>query len=222
MADKKISELTGSTTPLVGTETLPIVQSGVTKQVSVSNLTSGRTVSVAGLTDTNLDASKVVFTDADKKLTSTGTFVQANVGTNVAATGPFVNAYSTSNQNFTTNVVTKMTFTTEETDTNNNFSSSTFTPTVAGYYLITTYLSLWTNSGASATALEIKLYKNGSNFAILTSTQTNAFTLNASTMFYANGVDDFFEIYAQSNAADPYKIGGAAYNRVSYCLVRAA
>jgi hypothetical protein len=45
MADLKISQLTASTTPLAGTEVLPIVQSGTTKQVSVANLTAGRTVS---------------------------------------------------------------------------------------------------------------------------------------------------------------------------------
>lgn len=44
MADLKISALTASTTPLAGTEVLPIVQSGTTKQVSVANLTAGRTV----------------------------------------------------------------------------------------------------------------------------------------------------------------------------------
>lgn len=44
MADLKISQLTGSTTPLIGTEVLPVVQSGVTKQVSVVNLTAGRLV----------------------------------------------------------------------------------------------------------------------------------------------------------------------------------
>jgi hypothetical protein len=43
MADTKISGLPASTTPLVGTEVLPIVQGGVTKQVSVANLTAGRT-----------------------------------------------------------------------------------------------------------------------------------------------------------------------------------
>ena len=42
MANKKISALTGATTPLAGTETLPIVQSGATVQVSVANLTAGR------------------------------------------------------------------------------------------------------------------------------------------------------------------------------------
>jgi hypothetical protein len=53
MADLKISQLTGATTPLAGSEVLPIVQSGATKQVSVANLTAGRAVSVAGLTSTS-------------------------------------------------------------------------------------------------------------------------------------------------------------------------
>jgi hypothetical protein len=46
MADLKISALTASTTPLAGTEVLPIVQSSTTKQVSVANLTAGRAVSM--------------------------------------------------------------------------------------------------------------------------------------------------------------------------------
>jgi hypothetical protein len=45
MSDKKISQLTAATTPLAGTEVLPIVQSGQTKQVSVNNLTTGKSVS---------------------------------------------------------------------------------------------------------------------------------------------------------------------------------
>jgi hypothetical protein len=45
MADKKISQLTASTTPLAGTEVLPIVQSGATKKVSVADLTAGRDIS---------------------------------------------------------------------------------------------------------------------------------------------------------------------------------
>ena len=48
MADVKISALPASTTPLTGAEVLPIVQSGVTKQVSVTNLTSGKTVAATG------------------------------------------------------------------------------------------------------------------------------------------------------------------------------
>ena len=50
MADLKISALTASTTPLAGTEVLPIVQSGTTKQVSVANLTAGRAISATSVT----------------------------------------------------------------------------------------------------------------------------------------------------------------------------
>jgi hypothetical protein len=49
MADKKISALTAASTPLAGTEVLPIVQSGSTVKVSAANLTAGRAVSVASL-----------------------------------------------------------------------------------------------------------------------------------------------------------------------------
>lgn len=49
MADKKISALTAATTPLAGTEVLPIVQSSTTKKVSVADLTSGRDISTTGI-----------------------------------------------------------------------------------------------------------------------------------------------------------------------------
>lgn len=52
MADTKISALTASTTPLAGTEVLPIVQTGVTKQVSVANLTAGRSTSASNFVPT--------------------------------------------------------------------------------------------------------------------------------------------------------------------------
>lgn len=50
MADTKISALPASTTPLAGTEVLPIVQSGVTRKVSVADLTAGRAISATQLT----------------------------------------------------------------------------------------------------------------------------------------------------------------------------
>ena len=53
MADVKISALPASTTPLAGTEVLPVVQSGATVQVSVANLTAGRAVSASSLSLTS-------------------------------------------------------------------------------------------------------------------------------------------------------------------------
>lgn len=48
MPDLKISQLTAATTPLAGTEVLPIVQSSSTVKVSVDNLTTGKTISSIG------------------------------------------------------------------------------------------------------------------------------------------------------------------------------
>lgn len=49
MADKKISALTSASTPLAGTEVLPIVQSSATVKVSVANLTAGRAIGVTSI-----------------------------------------------------------------------------------------------------------------------------------------------------------------------------
>lgn len=63
MADLKISALTASTTPLAGTEVLPIVQSSTTKKVSVANLTDGRNTGVAKLMVNNTGGTPAVGVD---------------------------------------------------------------------------------------------------------------------------------------------------------------
>ena len=56
MADVKISALPAASTPLAGTEVLPIVQGGTTDKVSVADLTAGRAVNTGDLTaDGNLN-----------------------------------------------------------------------------------------------------------------------------------------------------------------------
>ena len=78
MADLKISALTSATTPLAGTEVLPIVQAGATVKVAVSNLTAGRAVAAASVTTTGNIATAV----AGQVNTR---FVQGLSGTNVGA-----------------------------------------------------------------------------------------------------------------------------------------
>jgi hypothetical protein len=56
MADKKISALTAASTPLAGTEVLPIVQSGATVKVAVSDLTAGRAMAASSLTTAAVQA----------------------------------------------------------------------------------------------------------------------------------------------------------------------
>ena len=66
MADTKISGLPTSTLSLAGTEVLPIVQSGTTKQVSVANLTAARAISAAQVTVENNSANTAL------RITQTG------------------------------------------------------------------------------------------------------------------------------------------------------
>jgi hypothetical protein len=78
MADKKISQLTSATTPLAGTEELPIVQSGSTVKVSVDNLTAGKTVKATTF-DTDVAAAGVTLTGTTLAADGTDTNIDINI-----------------------------------------------------------------------------------------------------------------------------------------------
>jgi hypothetical protein len=82
MADKKISQLSAATTPLAGTEVLPIVQGGSTVKVSVDNLTKGKTVNATTF-DTDVAAAGVTLTGVT--LSADGT--DANIDINITPKG---------------------------------------------------------------------------------------------------------------------------------------
>jgi hypothetical protein len=92
MADLKISALTSATTPLAGTEVLPIVQSGTTVKVAVSNLTAGRSVSMSDLTTSGTvtlnggTANGVTYLNGSKVLTSGTALVFTGVNLGVGVT----------------------------------------------------------------------------------------------------------------------------------------
>ena len=87
MADVKISNLPASTTPLVGTEVVPIVQSGVTKKVSIDNLTAGKAVSALSMTATNLKTSPTAANLDISGTTIAAGGTDANVDININAKG---------------------------------------------------------------------------------------------------------------------------------------
>jgi hypothetical protein len=89
MADTKISGLPASTTPLAGTEVLPIVQSGVTKQVSIANLTAGRQISASSITDTGLTSGRIPYAGSGGLIQDSAnlTFDGTNLAVNGAVSG---------------------------------------------------------------------------------------------------------------------------------------
>ena len=124
-------------------------------------------------------------------------------------------------QSITANVYTKVTFDTEDFDTNNNFASSRFTPTVAGYYQINGEIDL----GGSG-VLIIGLFKNGSEFkrgSGVGGGMSECFA-TVSSIVYMNGTTDYLEIFAYSSGAtgSVYSSSAGQYPWFNGCLVRAA
>ena len=121
--------------------------------------------------------------------------------TSSGSSGPAVSAIKTSNQSLTASTFTKITFNSENFDTNNNFASDRFTPTVAGYYQINSYAEF---SGTAITNAIITIYKNGSRFAdgsaIGASTAPRG---NTCDVIYFNGSTDYVEVYGFMAATSP-------------------
>jgi hypothetical protein len=90
MADKKISALTASALPLAGTEVLPIVQSGSTVKVAVSDLTAGRAVSATQIT---LSTGNIIVGTTAKGVT-TGSAIPLGFGVNNTVTAMTIDTAS--------------------------------------------------------------------------------------------------------------------------------
>jgi hypothetical protein len=156
---------------------------GVMSSVTISGDTSGSIIlqapSVAGSTTLTLP------TTSGTVLTSANAFS--------AGTGPAFSAYPSGTLSISNNTNTKILFQTEEFDTNNNFASSTFTPTVAGYYQLSTLVG--TTAVITNEAI-ISIYKNGSVYKYLADPYASSIAmLGGSCLVYANGTTDYFEVY---------------------------
>jgi len=191
--------------------------------VSSSNIVSGVT-----LTTPNLGTpSALVLTNA------TG-LPQAGLGTNVAGNGPIFSAYSSAGQTVSNNTITKILFDTENFDSNSNFASSRFTPTVAGYYVFTNSLSIANYSNTGTNEFGQYFFKNGSHasgdcvstgqnsmFSISQGAGHNIFFNNTFGPVYANGSTDYFEIYLEQNTGGSRTVN-ATITAFSGFMVRSA
>jgi hypothetical protein len=135
-------------------------------------------------------------------------------------TGPAFSAYLSSNQSITNKTVTKVSFDTEEFDTNNNFASSRFTPTVAGYYQINCGIAA---SGFPVSIFYSTIYKNGSIYKYgNTIANTNAIS-TASSIVYLNGSTDYVEIYGSVTATSGSAFYGSSFTTfINGSLIRNA
>ena len=104
-------------------------------------------------------------------------------------------------QTLSSGTLTKVTFDTELFDTNNNFASSRFTPTVAGQYFFYADLHHYNSASGATTIRNTVLYKNGSahTWTLMSENNSYGYTMKVgvSAIIEMNGVDDYVEVYAR-------------------------
>lgn len=108
---------------------------------------------------------------------------------------------NTANQVVSDATITIVTWSTEEFDTNADFASNTFTPSVAGKYLISATIEAF--DLASSSPLIIYLYKNGALYKTFASYDVGASNTSASSVsavVSANGTTDNFDIRIKGTA----------------------
>jgi len=143
--------------------------------------------------------------------------------------GPAFSAYFSGNPGLSANTQTKIAANTEIFDTNSNYDTTNyrFTPTVAGYYIVTLFTTIYTGTNQTSFTKRVSIYKNGAvykeagfdgNFAYA----NNNHTMSITSLVYCNGTTDYIEGYALIGVAGNL-IGGAPQgNTFEAYLARAA
>lgn len=182
-------------------------------------LPSGGTITIAGQDSASNFVTTLPANNGTAITTgSTGVVSQTMLAANVAGNGPAFSAYLSTTQSISAGAPTKVTFDTEIFDTNNNFASSKFTPTVAGYYQISSAVYF-----QSASTLVIYVFKNGNTYQELSrNASSGAATLSGGTVVYCNGSTDYLEIYAYSGASNVLGLSISTLVWVSGFLARSA
>ena len=140
-----------------------------------------------------------------------GTLTWAAAGGN----SPAFEAINDTNQSMSNNTYTKVTFGTENLDTDSCFASSRFTPTTAGKYFVYSTLTIQggTNVGIAG---HIQIRKNGgsvflSQTNVYSNNDMNIFSVSASSILTLNGSSDYVEIYGlgENSSGTPDILGNA-------------
>ena len=251
MSNSKISVLTSATTPLAGTEILPVVQSSTTKQVSVANLTAGRAISAASLA---LTTSPLPVGSGGLGIATTPANGQIPIGNatnyvaatltagsgvsitnasgaitiaNTQAAGPAFSAYSSNAQSINSGATAKIQLNNKVFDTATAFDATTnyrFTPQVAGYYQINGQVAL---NGGGVGQARASIFKNGTGYAEGNSVPNNTITgaePSVATIVYLNGSTDYVELYCYlyTGAGALTLQNSSAVNYFSGAMVRSA
>jgi hypothetical protein len=191
-------------------------------KVQLAGNVSGTGIFTIASPNSNTDRTLTLPDNTGTVLTTASTLTQNN--------GPAFSAYAANNQTPTSSVNTKIAINTEFFDTANCFNTSTnsFTPNVAGYYIVRGCLrfSIGNATSAGNAIAMIWVYKNGSEFYRGTELRiwNNApQQIEICTIMYLNGTTDYIDLYGRLDGTSlVFEFGGSsAYtSQFSAALIR--
>ena len=152
------------------------------------------------------------------------TIQQNGVTVNKITTAPLFHATSGA-LTFPNSTFTKIPFSGEVYDTNNNYDPTTnyrFTPTVAGYYWIKVQFFLGSTGGRTVASI----YKNGGDVCqtlILSSNTNGGISVVSQGLILFNGTTDYIELYAYITAGTAVvsTLGSPIYTHLCGFLAKA-
>ena len=128
---------------------------------------------------------------------------------------PAFEAYVNSTLALSNDTITKVTFDTENFDTDGDYDNSTnyrFTPTVAGKYYVYSFFR-W-NSATDVDSVRLYVYKNGSSILKTTNRQSYYDVQVGYCLVDMNGSTDYLEIFGYQNSGGSFNIStGAEHSR---------
>jgi hypothetical protein len=156
---------------------------------------------------------------------NTGTVI--TTGSTFGGTGPAFSAYASATTSISQGTSAKIAFATEVFDTNSNFASSRFTPTVAGYYQINACITFPSFTNTSTGELLSIIYKNGTDYAYgsgFSVASANHYIMsNVSTVVYFNGTTDYVEIYGYNSTGSSLNVvNEAKFTYFSGAMIRSS
>ena len=195
---------------LTSTLSLYVTNTSLTNTLTIyttnANLTSTLTsyATNANLTSTLSSYATKTFVTAALTSYTTNANLTSTLGS-YTTKGPAFSTYPSSSviQTITSGSQQKVLFQNKEFDTDNCFASSKFTPTVAGYYQLSATVRISGSMGTGESMLVI--WKNGSEYKrgwnqSGTEVGVNFLAMQVSSLVYANGTTDYFEIYIQQGS----------------------
>lgn len=194
--------LTNNTITTTNTDSVQHIYNTGTRLLSTIVRDNG--VTANKLATNSVTTDKIALSAVGTAQLSAGAVTQNNIALNVAGTGPAFRAYASSTTSVSQGVPTKVTLDTEQYDTNNNFSSSRFTPTIPGYYQINFNIRMEAKQDAWAL-----LYKNVASFSNGSVPSGLNYHSTGSDIVYLNGTGDYVELWAVHQSAGSQNVTAA-------------